>query len=63
MHDISTVLACVAAVYFPFPGGDRTSEQKRGRAKEHARGEEKIGEKWGGVSEKGKGVGRKGRCP
>ena len=37
-------VACVAAVYFPFPGGDRTSERKSGRAKEHARGRaEKAG--------------------
>ena len=31
------------------------------RAKEHAWGEQKLGEKWGGVSEKGEGVGRKKR--
>ena len=31
-------LACVVAVSFPFPGGDRTSERKSGRAKEHAWG-------------------------
>ena len=38
-------LACVAAVSFPFPGGDRISERKSGRAKEHAWGEQKFGEK------------------
>ena len=40
-----SLAACVAAVPFPFPGGDGTSERKRVRAKEHACGEEKIGEK------------------
>ena len=43
-----TFLGCVAAVSFPFPGGDRTSKRKSGRAKEHAWGEQNIGEKWGG---------------
>ena len=44
-------VACVAAVSFPSlsstPVGDRTSERKRRRAKEHAGawGEQKIGEK------------------
>ena len=39
-------VACVAAVAFPFQGGDRTSERKSGRAKEHAWGEQKN---WGEV--------------
>ena len=43
---------CVAAVSFPFPGGVRTREQKRGRANEHAWNELNIGEKWGGGREK-----------
>ena len=43
--------------FFHFPGGDRTSElRKSGRVKEHAWGEQKIGEKWSGVSEKGEGM-------
>ena len=44
---ISSLLACVAAVSFPFPdAGNQTSERKSGRAKKHAWGEQKIGEKW-----------------
>ena len=41
----------MAADSFPFPGGDRTSERKSGRAKEHAWGEQKnwgeVGKEWG----------------
>ena len=48
-------LVCVAAVSFPFPGGDRTSARKSGQAKEHAWGEQKIGEKWGGGEREGAG--------
>ena len=54
------VIACVAAVSFPFPGGDRTSERKSGRAKEHAWGEQKIEEKFGGGEREGEGAGRNG---
>ena len=39
-----SLIACVAAVSFPFPGGDRTSKRKSGRAKEHVWGEQKLGE-------------------
>ena len=46
-------VACVATVSFLFPGGDRISERKSGLLNEHAWGEQKFGEKWGGVSEKG----------
>ena len=43
--------------FFHFPVGDGKSElQKSGRVKEHAWGEQKIGEKWRGVSEKGEGM-------
>ena len=57
----SSNLACVhvAAVSFPFPGGDQTSERKSLRAKKHARSEQKLGRSGEGVSEKGEGVGRK----
>ena len=51
------VIACLAAVSFPFPGGDRTSERKNGRAKEDAWGEHKIEEKWGGGDGEGGGGG------
>ena len=49
MHRVRTryMIACVPAVSFPFPGGDQMSG-KSGRAKEHAWGEQKNGEKWGG---------------
>ena len=36
------LVACVAAVSFPFPGGDRTNERKSGGAKDHELGEQKI---------------------
>ena len=49
----------LAAVSFPFPGGDRASQLESGR-EEHTWDEQKIGEKWGGVNEKGEGVHRKG---
>ena len=57
----SPYLACVhvAAVSFPFPGGDQTSERKSGRGKEHARSALKLGRSREGVSEKGEGVGRR----
>ena len=54
------ILACVAAISFPFRGGDRTSERKSGLAEEHAWGEQTTGERWEGVSEKGEWVGREG---
>ena len=41
--------------FLSFSGGDRTSAHKSRRAKEHARGEQNVGKKWGGVSEKGEG--------
>ena len=37
---------CVAAVSFPFLGGDRTSKRKSGRARKHAWDEQKD---WGEV--------------
>ena len=43
----SSLLACVAADFFPFPGGGRTTERKSGRAKEHAWGEQKKWEEVG----------------
>ena len=52
-------LACIAAVSFPFPGGDRTSKRKSGRAEEHACSEQKIGEKLGGGEREGGGGGEK----
>ena len=64
---VASRLVCVAADFFP--GGDRTSERKSGRAKEYAWvGEnevwpgvgKKIGEKWGGSEQERGGVGRKG---
>ena len=57
MVDYEGELACVAAVSFPFPGGDRTSKRENGRAKEHAWVEQKIGEKWGGSEREGEGDG------
>ena len=42
---VAVHLACVAAVPFLFQANKRA---KTGRAKEHAWGEQKIGEKWGG---------------
>lgn len=39
---------------------DWTSERASGGAKEHACGEKKNGEKWGGGEQEGGGVGRKG---
>ena len=36
--------------FLSFPDGDRTREQKNEWVKEYAWGEQKIGEKWGGVS-------------
>ena len=47
-RQVRSLVACVAADFFSFPGGDRGSERKSGRAKEHAWGEQKFGEKWGG---------------
>ena len=52
-------MACVAAVSFSFPGGDQKSERKSGRGKEHAWGEQKIGEKWGRSEREGGGGGEK----
>ena len=46
--------------FFSFPGGDRTSERRSGRAKDQNWGEQTTREKWGGVSEKGEGLRRKG---
>ena len=49
-----SLAACVAAVPFPFPGGDGTRERKSGRAKGHAWGEQKFEEKWvSGEQERG----------
>ena len=45
--------AYVAAVSFPFPGGDRTNERKSGRAKEHTWGEQITWKKWGGGGREG----------
>ena len=39
--------------FLSFPGGDRTSERKSGRAKEQAWREQKNGEKWGGDEREG----------
>ena len=63
---VASRLVCVAADFFP--GGDRTSERKSGRAKEYAWvGEnevwpgvgKKIGEKWGGGEQEPGGWGEK----
>ena len=54
---ISVYVACTAVNSVPFPGRDRTSERKSGRAKEHAWGEQKN---WGEV---GRGWARRGRSP
>ena len=59
-QDFLLPVACVAAVSSPFPGGDRKSERKSGRAKENAWGEQEIGKRWTGGEREGKGVGRKG---
>ena len=48
-------LACVAAVSFLLPGGNRTSERISGRAKEHVWGGQKTGEKWGESEREGRG--------
>ena len=43
--------------FFHFAGGDGVTElRKSGPVKEHAWGEQKIGEKWRGVSETGEGM-------
>ena len=64
-HSSQFAVACVAAVSFLFPGGDRTSERKAGERKASERrstpGVNKKMERSGeGVREKEKGVGRKG---
>ena len=45
--------------FLSFFSVDRTSERKSGRAKEHAWGEQKIGEKWEGCVREGGGGGEK----
>ena len=50
---LKDALACVAAVSFPFPGGEIEQASAPGVRK-------KLGGCGGEVSEKGKGVGRKG---
>ena len=61
LSNINFILACVAAVSFPFPGeGDRTNERANRRAKDPPPGVlKKLGTNGEGVSEKGRGLGRK----
>ena len=51
-------LACVAAVSFPFPGGDRKSEPKAGERKNASGVNKKLARSGEGMSVKGEGAER-----